>query len=199
MIAQYFFYFFAFFTLLSAVSVVSARNPVYSVLFLILAFFSAAGVMIILGAEFLAFLLVIVYVGAVAVLFLFVVMMLNINFEALRGGFLKYFPVAGLIVAVLFIDFFLVYKNASFAAVQADDKFRTLSNTEQLGVLIYDHYFLVFQMAGLVLLTAMIGAIHLTHRSFENVRKQNISKQNIRNPKETIELIKIKAGEGVDV
>ncbi len=197
------FYLFAAVAVASAVMVVTARNPVHSVLFLILTFFNAAGLFVLLGAEFLAMVLVIVYVGAVAVLFLFVVMMLDINFVALREGFLQYLPVGGMIGIALLFELILVAGSWALApdvaSVVAEPVAESpgLSNTELLGGVIYTKYIYLFQAAGMVLLVAMIGAIVLTLREREGVRRQKISEQTSRRPEETVELKKVPIGGGV--
>ncbi len=200
------FYVFAFFTVVSAVLVISARNPVHSVLFLILAFFSSAGLFVLMGAEFLAMILVVVYVGAVAVLFLFVVMMLNINFVILREGFLQYLPVGGLVGLILLVELALVSGGWAFApeVAAAAGTPSTLiatsgvmTNTRALGDVLYTQYFYLFQAAGLVLLVAMIGAIVLTHRSRPGVRKQDISRQVSQPRKDSVEIRKVPIGGGV--
>jgi NADH-quinone oxidoreductase subunit J len=196
------FYLLAFTTLAAGVLVVSARNPVHSVLFLITAFFSAAGLFVLLGAEFLAMLLIVVYVGAVAVLFLFVVMMLDIDFEALRKGFAQYLPIGGLVAGVLTLE--MIFVAATVATNGAAGKNahpmaspEGVSNTEAIGRVLYTDYVFFFQMAGLVLLVAMIGAIVLTLRHKPGVKRQNISKQVARSPKTGMELVQIKPGEGI--
>ncbi|MCW5700487.1 MAG: NADH-quinone oxidoreductase subunit J, partial [Rhodospirillales bacterium] len=164
------FYLFAFIAVASAVMVISARNPVHSVLFLILAFFNSAGLFILMGAEFLAMILVVVYVGAVAVLFLFVVMMLDINFVELRQGFLQYLPVGCLIGFVLLVELLIIVSGWTLAPEMAAGgaapmpPVETVSNTAALGHLVYTQYVYIFQAAGVILLVAMIGAIVLTHR-----------------------------------
>ena len=195
------FYLFAGVVVASGVMVISARNPVHSVLFLILAFFNAAGLFVLLGAEFLAMILVVVYVGAVAVLFLFVVMMLDINFVELREGFLRYLPIGGLIGLVLLAELVLVFG----AWITAPDVASAISapspaplqvtNTAALGALLYTRYVYVFQAAGVILLIAMIGAIVLTLRSRE-VRRQRIPAQIARARQETVVLVKVRSGEG---
>ncbi len=201
MIEALVFYMFAFITVASGVMVISARNPVHSVLFLILTFFNSAGLFVLLGAEFLAMILVIVYVGAVAVLFLFVVMMLDINFVELRQGFLQYLPLGGVIGLVLLIEIVVALGgmniDAEAAAGGAAPTPANLTNTEALGQLIYTHYIYLFQAAGLILLVAMIGAIVLTHRRRPGVRRQRIFDQVTRDPKECIELRKIEPGKGI--
>jgi len=196
------FYLLAFVTLAAGLLVVSARNPVHSVLFLITAFFSAAGLFVLLGAEFLAMLLIVVYVGAVAVLFLFVVMMLDIDFEALRKGFAQYLPVGGLVAGVLTLE--MIFVAATVATNGAAGKNATpmaspegISNTEAIGRVLYTDYVFFFQMAGLVLLVAMIGAIVLTLRHKPGVRRQDIGKQVARSTKTGMELVQIKPGEGI--
>ncbi len=198
------FYVFSLVAVMSAVMVIVSKNPVYSVMFLILAFFNAAGLFVLLGAEFLAMLLVIVYVGAVAVLFLFVVMMLNINVERLREGFLRYLPLGAAIAIVLFVELFFVMQSsilqidgALSAKVLQHPVDAEMTNTLALGKILYTDYFLVFQLSGVVLLVAMIGAIVLTHRRREGVRKQVILEQLSRDPKKTVELVSVETGKGV--
>ncbi|MGE0733367.1 MAG: NADH-quinone oxidoreductase subunit J [Alphaproteobacteria bacterium] len=195
------FYLFALVTIASAVMVISARNPVHSVLFLILAFFNSAGLFVLMGAEFLAMILVVVYVGAVAVLFLFVVMMLDINFTELRQGFLQYLPVGGLIGLILLVELLVVAgswvlgPNVAANAEAPNAAQPGLSNTEMLGMLLYTKYIYLFQAAGVVLLVAMIGAIVLTLRSREGVRRQSVARQLART-RASVELKDIKPGEG---
>ena len=197
------FYLFSIVTVASAVMVISARNPVHSVLFLILAFFNSAALFVLLGAEFLAMILVVVYVGAVAVLFLFVVMMLDINFAALREGFLHYLPLGGLIGLVLLLELAIVLggwvisPDVAARAAAPTPAVTEVSNTLALGRLIYTHYIYFFQAAGMVLLVAMIGAIVLTHRSREGVREQRIGDQTSRRPDETVEIRKVTTGSGI--
>ncbi len=197
------FYLFAAIAVASGVMVISARNPVHSVLFLILTFFNAAGLFVLMGAEFLAMILVVVYVGAVAVLFLFVVMMLDINFVELRQGFLQYLPIGGLIGLILLVELLLV-GGAWVAAPQVSGEMSVpipppaqVHNTEALGQVLYTQYFYLFQAAGLVLLVAMIGAIVLTLRQREGVRKQKISEQVSRKRSEAIEIKNVPTGSGV--
>jgi NADH-quinone oxidoreductase subunit J len=196
------------FYLLSAVAVaagvmvISARNPVHSVLFLILAFFNSAGLFVLIGAEFLAMVLVVVYVGAVAVLFLFVVMMLDINFVRLREGFLQYLPIGALIGLILLVALGLVLGSWALSpeAIQAAAEQPlppAVSNIEALGDLFYTTYFYLFQAAGLILLVAIIGAITLTLRHKPDVRRQRIAEQVHRRRKETVVLRKIQPGSGV--
>lgn len=198
-IELFLFYVLAIVATASAVMVISARNPVHSVLFLILCFFNAAGLFVLLGAEFLAMLLIVVYVGAVAVLFMFVVMMLDVNFVRLREGFLQYLPVGALIGLILLVELILV--GATWAtggmAPPAPVPASTLTNTEQLGRVLYTEYFYLFQAAGLILLVAIIGAITLTLRERVGVRRQDIASQVHRRPADTIELRRIKSGSGV--
>jgi len=191
------FYIFAAITVASAVMVISARNSVHSVLFLILAFFNAAALFVLIGAEFLAMILVVVYVGAVAVLFLFVVMMLDINFAELRAGFLRYLPVGALIGLVLLIELFLLYGSVGGgASILAPAVQSGPTNTAALGQLIYTQYAFPFQAAGLILLVAMIGAIVLTLRHRAGVRRQVISQQLARRREEVMVIKKIGTGEG---
>ena len=202
MIAAIAFYLFAAVLLVSAGMVVSARNPVHSVLFLILAFFNAAALFLLAGAEFLAMILVIVYVGAVAVLFLFVVMMLDIDFAALRSRFQQFLPVGLAVGTVLLIELGIVlagWKLApDLAAVRFSPNAPDMHNTAQLGRLIYTDYVLLFQAAGLVLLVAMIGAIVLTLREKRNdSRRQSIAEQVARSPANSLQLVDVGIGEGV--
>ena len=197
------FYVFAFFTVVSGVLVISARNPVHSVLFLILAFFSSAGLFVLMGAEFLAMILVVVYVGAVAVLFLFVVMMLDINFVELRQGFLQYLPAGVMIGLVLLIELVVIVAGHAMApesgttVAQPIPPVDKISNTQALGELFYTHYIYLFQAAGLILLVAMIGAIVLTHRKRDGVRKQRISEQINRRAEDSVEVVKVETGKGI--
>jgi NADH-quinone oxidoreductase subunit J len=205
MIEALFFYVFSAVLILSSIMVISAKNPVHAVLFLILAFFNAAGLFVMLGAEFIAVTLVIVYVGAVAVLFLFVVMMLDINFAKLREGMLKHLPVGGLVGLLLLAEMFWIYKSwtpspdaASRAASPTPDA-SVMTNTQALGEVLYTQYFYLFQIAGLILLVAMIGAITLTLRKRGDVRRQKVSDQVSRNPKEVVKVIKVATGAGVEI
>ncbi len=197
------FYLFAAMVLLSGALTVTARNPVHSVLWLILAFFNAAGLMVLVGAEFIAMLLVIVYVGAVAVLFLFVVMMLDIDFTELRAGFARYWPFGLVLVAVLGSE--IVVATGAWVAGglalgrRAAPIPAAVPNIEALGVLIYTRYLYVFEGAGLVLLVAMIGAIVLTHRARSGVRAQNVARQNQRRPQDAIRMTTPAYGEGVEL
>lgn len=195
------FYVFAAVAIAAGIMVVTARNPVHSVLFLILAFFNAAGLFVLMGAEFLAMILVIVYVGAVAVLFLFVVMMLDIDFVELRQGFVKYLPVGGLIGIVLLVELFIVVGGwvalPETKAAITEPVREGISNTAALGRLLYTKYVYLFQAAGVILFVAMIGAIVLTLRQREGVKKQRIAQQLKRTRAESVELVKVKPGEGV--
>jgi NADH-quinone oxidoreductase subunit J len=192
---------FAFVTVAAGFMVIAARNPVHSVLYLILAFFTSAGLFVLIGAEFIAMILVIVYVGAVAVLFLFVVMMLDINFTELRQGFLQYLPIGGLIGLILLVELLMVLAAWQFApeviSAQPQATIGTATNTQALGAIIYTQYVYAFQAAGVILLIAMIGAIVLTHRTRPGVKKQRISSQVYRDPKTTIEVKKIPPGQGI--
>jgi NADH-quinone oxidoreductase subunit J len=199
-IAALFFYLFSAVAVAAAVMVISSRNPVHSVLYLILCFFNAAGLFILLGAEFLAMILVVVYVGAVAVLFLFVVMMLDVDFVELRQGMLGYLPIGGTIGLILLVELALVLGSWGFAsegisvsAPVAGD----ISNTEAIGRLLYTEYIYYFQAAGLVLLVAMIGAIVLTLRHKAGVKRQNIADQVRRTPATAIEVRQVKPGQGI--
>jgi len=195
------FYMFAAITIASGVLVISARNPVHSVLFLILAFFNSAGLFVLLGAEFLAMILVVVYVGAVAVLFMFVVMMLDINYVEMRQGFLQYLPIGFLIGLILLVELIVVlggWRLTSELAVSAAAPIPTamsVTNTQALGQLLYTHYIYLFQAAGMILLLAMVGAIVLTHRKRIGVKKQVIRDQLSRT--DSVELVKVETGKGI--
>ena len=199
------FYLFAVLTIASAAATILSRNPVHSVLFLILAFFNAAGLMVLTGAEFIAMLLVIVYVGAVAVLFLFVVMMLDIDFAELRAGFVKNFPLGMLVALVLLAEMVLgigAYKAGALDLGTPDGTAVTpagASNIEAIGGLMYSRYLFLFEAAGLILLVAMVGAIVLTHRQRGDTRGQKISKQNARRPDEATVNVKPEVGKGVSL
>ena len=199
MIALLSFYLFAFVMLVAAVAVIFARNPVHSVLWLILAFFNAAGLMVLAGAEFIAMLLVIVYVGAVAVLFLFVVMMLDIDFAQLRSGFTRNLPFGIIIAIVLLAEIVLAVSawRAGPALSGAAPREAAQPNIEALGEVLYTRFLYPFEIAGLILLVAMIGAIVLTHRSRGDVRGQKISKQVDRRPDEAIKLENPEVGGGM--
>ncbi len=199
-IATIFFYIFAVILVAAAATVVSARNPVHSVLFLILAFFNAAALFLIAGAEFLAMVLVIVYVGAVALFFLFVVMMLDVNFAELRSGFQRYLPVGAAVGAILFIELAMLYGGwqiAPGAAALRLSPTPPISNTQALGNVLYTDYIFLFQVAGLVLLVAMIGAIVLTLRDRKTSRHQNIAVQTARTAAETLVMVEVGIGVGV--
>jgi NADH-quinone oxidoreductase subunit J len=198
-----FFYLFSAVLLASGLMVVAARNPVHSVLFLILAFVNAAALFLLLGAEFLALILIIVYVGAVAVLFLFVVMMLDVDFAELRQGFLNYLPTGGLIGIVVLAEILIVIggwaiapETVATAPVPIPSP-TVVSNTEAIGQLLYTRYFFYFQLAGVVLLVAMIGAIVLTLRHKEGVKRQSIATQVGRDPRTAIEVRKVEPGRGL--
>ncbi|HTG79898.1 MAG TPA: NADH-quinone oxidoreductase subunit J [Sphingomicrobium sp.] len=199
MIAILAFYLFATLTIASAVAVIFARNPVHSVLWLIMAFFNAAGLMLILGAEFIAMLLVIVYVGAVAVLFLFIVMMLNIDFAQLRSGFTRNLPFGLLVALVLLAEIIVAVSAWKAGPVTGNVKPAAVTqpNIEAIGELLYTRFLFPFEIAGLILLVAMIGAIVLTHRSRGDVRGQKVWKQVDRRPDEAIKLEQPAVGEGV--
>ena len=196
------FYVFSLVAVLSALMVISARNPVHSVLFLILSFVNASGLFVLLGAEFLAMILVVVYVGAVAVLFLFVVMMLDINFVKLREGFLQYLPFGALLGIVLIIELGILFLTKSFSE-NSLSKFVELpimnevENTKLIGQVLYTNYFYLFQISGLILLVAMVGSITLTLRDRGQVKRQDISQQNYLDANDSIEKKKIKIGEGI--
>jgi NADH-quinone oxidoreductase subunit J len=201
MIALLAFYLFATVTIASAVLVIFARNPVHSVLWLILAFFNAAGLMLLVGAEFIAMLLVIVYVGAVAVLFLFVVMMLDIDFSQLRSGFNRNLPFGLLIALVLLAEIIIALgaRGSTALAANAAPVARPVPNIEALGAELYSRYLLPFELAGLILLVAMIGAIVLTHRSRGDSRGQNASRQIGRRPQDAVRNIDQPVGEGIQL
>ena len=203
MITALAFYLFATLTVLAGAMTVTARNPVHSVLWLIMAFFNAAGLMVLVGAEFIAMLVVIVYVGAVAVLFLFVVMMLNVDFAEMRAGFVKNFPL-GLLLAAVLLGELLIGLGAwitggiqlgtadGSAAIPVD-----VSNTKAIGLLLYSKYLFLFEAAGILLLVALVGAIVLTHRKRPGVRSQNVAQQNARRPDEATVNVKPEVGQGV--
>ncbi|MFC6622059.1 NADH-quinone oxidoreductase subunit J [Novosphingobium panipatense] len=199
------FYLFAVMTVGSGAITILARNPVHSVLWLILAFFNAAGLMVLTGAEFIAMLLVIVYVGAVAVLFLFVVMMLDIDFAELRAGFVRYLPFGALVALVLLAEIVLgigAYRAGSLDLGTPDGTAAAgagLSNIEAVGALLYSRYLFLFEAAGVILLVAMVGAIVLTLRQRSGTRVQNIRKQNMRRPDEATVNVKPESGKGVQL
>jgi NADH-quinone oxidoreductase subunit J len=202
-IAALFFYLFAGICVASAVMVIASKNPVHSVLFLILAFVNAAGLFVLMGAEFLAMILIVVYVGAVAVLFLFVVMMLDVDFAELREGFLNYLPVGGLIAFIFLFELLLVLGAWAIGPGVAKTitapipNIDTLSNTAALGHVLYTRYVYYFQAAGLVLLVAMIGAIVLTLRHKPNVKRQNVADQVARTRATAIEIRRVRPGQGI--
>ena len=202
-VSTFFFYLFSAIMIASAVMVIGARNPVHSVLFLILAFVNAAGLFVLLGAEFLAMILVVVYVGAVAVLFLFVVMMLDVDFVELRQGFLDYLPVGALVGIVVLVELLLVLASWAFAPEATADVAAPIppadgvSNTAAIGAILYTRYVYFFQVAGLVLLVAMVGAIVLTLRHKVGVKRQSIAEQVARNPATAIEIRKVESGKGI--
>ena len=203
MIPALFFYLFAGICVASAFLVIASKNPVHSVLFLILAFVNAAGLFILLGAEFLAMILVIVYVGAVMVLFLFVVMMLDVNFAELRQGFLQYLPIGGVIGLVMLVELALVAltwvtaPDAQQALAAPTPPIARMLNTEALGHILYTRYVYFFQAAGMVLLVAMIGAIVLTLHHKPKVRRQSIAEQNARTKATAIEIVQVRSGQGL--
>jgi NADH-quinone oxidoreductase subunit J len=201
MIANLAFYLFAFILLASAVMVVSSRNPVHSVLFLILAFINAAILFLMTGAEFLAMILIIVYVGAVAVLFMFVVMMLDVDFVVLREGFQRYAPIGAIVALIMFVELAIVLTSTEIApGATAARLFPTpdnVTNAQALGALIYTNYLALFQLAGVILLVAMIGAIVLTHRDRRRGKTQNLTAQHARMPADTLRMVTAELGAGV--
>lgn len=198
-----FFYFFAFIAVAAAFGVISARNPVHSVLYLILTFFNAAGLFLLTGAEFLAMILLVVYVGAVAVLFLFVVMMLDVDFAELKQGALQYAPIGGLVGLILAAELIIVTAGYVFvpqlAATIAEPTpdMAVRSNTAALGDILYTDYIYFFQVAGMILLVAMIGAIVLTLRHKQGIKRQNVAAQVARTPATAIEVKKVETGKGI--
>ena len=198
------FYLFSLVAVLSALMVISSKNSVHSVLFLILSFVNAAGLFILLGAEFLAMILVIVYVGAVAVLFLFVVMMLDINFIKLREGFLQYLPFGSLLGIVLLTELAIIFlsdelTNMNLVEYNKRPSFKEIENTKDIGLVLYTDYFYLFQLSGLILLVAMIGSIVLTLRQRVGVKKQSVQNQVFNESSKVIEKRKTKIGQGVNV
>ena len=197
------FYLFSIVAVGSAAAVVTARNPVHSVLFLILTFFNAAGLFVLLGAEFLAMLLVVVYVGAVAVLFLFVVMMLDINFTEMRQGFASYLPIGVTVALILFVELafvggsWVMSEDKAALAQQPIPDLAEVHNIEAIGRLLYTDYIYIFQASGLVLLVAMIGAIVLTLRTRAGVRRQKIADQVTREPETSIDIKDVPVGRGI--
>jgi NADH-quinone oxidoreductase subunit J len=200
-VAALFFYLFAGLCVASAFMVIAAKNPVHSVLYLILAFVNAAGLFVMMGAEFLAMILIVVYVGAVAVLFLFVVMMLDVDFAELKQGMLQYLPIGMLIGGIFLAELLLVVgawaigpsvPQAIMARIPAN-----IPNTEAIGLVLYTRYVYFFEAAGMILLVAMVGAIVLTLRHKERVRRQDISEQVARTPATAIEVLKVRTGQGL--
>ena len=195
------FYLFAISVITGGLFTVISRNPVHSVLWLILAFLSSAGLFVLLGAEFVAMLLIIVYVGAVAVLFLFVVMMLDVDFAELKAEMARYMPLALLIALIILMQFVMAFgaweSNIGAEALRTQVIVPDRFNTEALGLILYDQYFLLFQLAGLILLVAMIGAIVLTLRHRQDVKRQNPVAQMMRDPKKAMELRDVKPGQGL--
>jgi NADH-quinone oxidoreductase subunit J len=202
-VSSIFFYLFSIVAIGSAFMVISCRNPVHSVLFLILTFVNASGLFIMAGAEFLGLLLIVVYVGAVAVLFLFVVMMLDVDFAELREGYLQYMPVGALVGFIVLAELLAVIGSWAVAPGASSSPSAPVPDTEQirnieaLGNILYTDYIFLFQIAGMILLVAMVGAIVLTLRHKESVRRQDISVQVARDPQQAIELRKVKSGEGL--
>jgi NADH-quinone oxidoreductase subunit J len=192
-----FFYLFSLMAIASGVLVITAKNPVHSVLFLILCFFNAAGLFILLGAEFLAMILVVVYVGAVAVLFLFVVMMLDVDFTELRSGMLNYLPVGGVIGLILLVELVLLFGTWSLPPDTSPTSASAVQNTHALGEVLYTKYVFFFQTAGMILLVAMVGAIVLTMRHRTGIKRQVITDQVARGPATAVEIRKVKSGEGL--
>jgi len=201
MLSALFFYLFAILCVGAAFMVIAVRNPVHAVLFLILAFFNAAGLFVLLGAEFLAMILIVVYVGAVLVLFLFVVMMLDVDFAELKAGFLKYLPVGAAIGLLLLVELILVlgaWVTAPEIAAQAPmPPASEISNTEAIGLILYTRYVYLFEAAGLILLVAMIGAIVLTLQHKRDVRRQSVAAQIGRAREEAVELVEVESGRGL--
>ena len=200
-ITAIFFYLFAAITVASAVMVIASRNPVHSVLFLILAFVNAAGLFVLMGAEFLAMILIVVYVGAVAVLFLFVVMMLDVDFAELRQGFLTYLPVGAFIGAILLAELLIVVGawviGPNITATAPIPSPSDVSNTQALGLVLYTRYVYFFEAAGMILLVAMIGAIVLTLAHKPGVKRQSIAEQVGRRRSTAIDTVKVKSGQGL--
>ncbi|MCF6303175.1 MAG: NADH-quinone oxidoreductase subunit J [Devosiaceae bacterium] len=197
----FFFYIFAGITVASALMVISSRNPVHSVLFLILAFINAAGIFMLAGAEFLAMILIVVYVGAVAVLFLFVVMMLDVDFADLKKGALQYMPIGAIVGGILLLELLMVagstFVTPELAAGSVMPIAAGISNTQALGEVLYTRYVFLFQAAGLILLVAMIGAIVLTLRHKPNIKRQDVVAQVARTPETAIEVVKVPSGKGL--
>ncbi len=197
------FYVFATILMMAALAVITSKNPIHSVFFLIVAFFNAAGLFVLLGAEYIAMTLVIVYVGAVMVLFLFVVMMLNINFEKTRKAFISYLPLGVGVAAVLFMELAGLLYNSILSPASVAEASNPIpdatqvTNAKAIGEVLYTNYLIAFELAGVILLVAMIGAIVLTHRQRPGVRKQNITKQMQRTREQAVGLINAKPGEGI--
>ena len=196
MLSALFFYLFSIMCIGAAFMVVASKNPVHAVLFLILAFFNAAGLFVLLGAEFLAMILVVVYVGAVMVLFLFVVMMLDIDFAELRAGFIKYLPVGAVVGLLLLVELVFVV-GTDLVHNAPTPPVAEVSNTKALGNVLYTQYVYLFEAAGLILLVAMIGAIVLTLHHKRDVRRQSISAQVARTPETAIEVVEVESGRGL--
>jgi NADH-quinone oxidoreductase subunit J len=197
MLTSLFFFLFAALLILSALMVIALKNPVHSVLFLILCFFNAAGLFVLLHAEFLAMLLVIVYVGAVAVLFLFVVMMLDIDFAGLRRGFMSYLPAGGAVAAVLLAEILLLVFGTRLSQ-PVEPSAASIDNTKALGKVLYTEYLFPFQVSGLILLVAMIGAIVLTLRHKPDAKRQDFQAQLARRRDEAVQIIAVKTGSGIE-
>ncbi|MCZ2204303.1 NADH-quinone oxidoreductase subunit J [Bartonella sp. A05] len=202
-LAAAFFYLFSFMMLVSAVIVVAARNPVHSVLFLILAFFNASALFLLVGAEFLGLLLLVVYVGAVAVLFLFVVMMLDVDFAELKSGALQYAPIGAIVGIIIVVELIVVFVGSRFSPIlkthtaQPMPDLEQRTNTQALGDILYTDYVFYFQIAGMILLVAMIGAIVLTLRHKSGVKRQSIAAQVARTAENAIEIKKVESGKGI--
>ena len=201
MLSALFFYLFAILLVGAGFMVIAAKNPVHAVLFLIFAFFNAAGLFVLLGAEFLAMILIVVYVGAVMVLFLFVVMMLDVDFAELRAGFLKYLPIGATIGLLLLVELILIlsaWVTAPEITAQAPaPPTADISNTEALGLILYTRYVYLFEAAGLILLVAMIGAIVLTLHHKRDVKRQKVGRQVRRTRAESVELVEVESGRGL--
>ena len=193
----FFFYLFSIAAIASAMLVITMRNPVHSVLFLILCFFNAAGLFVLNGAEFLAMILVVVYVGAVAVLFLFVVMMLDVDYTELRSGFLNYLPIGGVIGLIMLVELVLLFGTWSLPKGDAMPAAGSVENTRALGLVLYTKYVYFFQTAGLILLVAMIGAIVLTLRHRTGIKRQDIATQVARTPAMSVEVKQVQSGQGL--
>ena len=197
------FYVFASVLMVAALAVITAKNPIHSVFFLIVAFFNAAGLFVLLGAEYVAMTLVIVYVGAVMVLFLFVVMMLNINYEKARAGFISYLPLGVGVAALLFLELAALLYNSILTPAPLADALSPIpdaadiSNAHAIGRVLYTDYLIAFQLSGIILLVAMIGAIVLTHRQRAGVKRQSVQKQMLRTRAESVGLVNVKPGEGI--